>query len=140
MQRTVLSNTAGGADTLFDGVSTHSTSFLSMDIPLKRPVSETLRVKVLNLLQFRSGNGHETAGYFLFWNLWSPISLITIGFILSMKRKDYSTTLLSLAVIARFALIFITAVAPYIMYYLSAYLLSYVLFVFIIANGQMRRA
>ncbi len=52
MQRTVLTNTAGGAHTLFDDVQTHSKSFLSINIACKRPLSDTLRVRVLNMLQF----------------------------------------------------------------------------------------
>ena len=134
LQRTVLTNTAGGADTLFDEADTHSTSFLSMEIPWKRPISKTLRVKMLNALQFRNESGRETTGYYLFWNLWIPVCLIPITVFVTIKRKDYFMTILSLAVIARFFVIFMTAVAPYIMYYLSAYLISYVLFLFIIAE------
>ncbi len=139
MQRTVLSNTAGGADTLFDEADTHSISFLSMDIPWKRPISNTFRVKMLNVLQFRNESGRETAGYFLFWNLWIPICLNLVTVLVTIKRNDYFMTILSLAVIARFFVIFATAVAPYIMYYLSAYLISDVLFLYVFAEAIANR-
>ena len=72
-------------------------------------------------------NGNLIVIHNIFWNLFIPFTLILICLIYKLIKKDWFMVFLMLTIIARNFIVFITAPAPYFMYYLSAYLCSYVI-------------
>jgi hypothetical protein len=83
--------------------------------------------------------GDVTLPYYLIWNLWIPIVLIIITIILCIYRKDLIMSLIGLSLIGKGLLIFITASAPYFMYYLSIYVIGYVYSIFYITYCYTNR-
>ncbi len=129
-QRTTFSNTSGSSLSLFDGELNHSTSFLSVSVPLKEPLSQSLRNRVIRLLQGADERGVEGMLYILCWNMFYPLILGVFALYYAIRNRDLTAVVVLLSVFARFAVVFATAIAPYIMYYLSVYLIADVMFVY----------
>ena len=129
-QRTTFSNTSGGSLSLYDNIQSHSTSFLSVNVPLKYPINDALRSRVIMLLQGTNEQCHYGLFYGLFWNLCISLILAFFAMYYGIKNRDAVTVVILLSVFARFMVVFATAIAPYVMYYLSAMLLSNIVFVY----------
>ena len=72
-------------------------------------------------------NDNLTIIHNVFWNLFIPFTLILICLIYKLIKKEWFMVFLILTVISRIPIVFATAPAPYFMYYLSAYLCTYII-------------
>ena len=93
----------------------------------KKPINLNLRNNVISFLNGIDVNGNLTIIHNVFWNLFIPFTLILICLVYKLIKKDWFMVFLILAVCTRIPLIFVTAPAPYFMYYLSTYVCSYVI-------------
>lgn len=98
----------------------------------KKPLNLELRETVIRFLSGINSGNKLTIIHNIFWNLFIPFTLILLSLIYKLIKKDWFMVVLILAVIARIPIIFITAPAPYFMYYLSTYLCSYVISIIVI--------
>lgn len=99
----------------------------SIDIRVKRAINEDIRKTIILLLNGTDSNGNLTIVHNIFWNLFIPFSLILICLIYKIIKKDWFMVFLILTVVVRIPIVFLTAPAEYFMYYLSAYLCTYIL-------------
>ena len=89
---------------------------------LKRPLlGEKVREKTIQILGCVNENRQVIPLYFIFYNLWIPLMLI----LLCLIYREWFKLLLFITIFTRVIMIFISAVSPYIMYYLSVYMLAY---------------
>ena len=116
--RTVCSNTDNSTLWLFRG---------EQRTVLPRPLNEQLRDHTIRLIACIDEEGKTSVGFHVIWNLLIPIGTSVIGLILCACKKKWSYCMLLLCVLARVPLVILTACAPYFMYYVSAYLVSYFL-------------
>lgn len=92
----------------------------------KMPINLEVRNNVICFLGGVDSELNVTIIHNIFWNLFIPFTLIVISLIYKLMEKDWFMVFLIFAVVARIPLVFVTAPAPYFMYYLSTYLCSYV--------------
>lgn len=131
-QRTTLLNTSGGSLNLFD--ASKGGAWGSTNSIWKNPVSHSVRNKVLRLIACVDEEGKVNVAYRFFWNLCIPVILLLLCSVINLLRKDWIVFLSGLAVLIRIPLVAMTACAPYIMYYLSVYLLAYFLSMFTVVR------
>ena len=93
----------------------------------KEPINVELRNNVIFFLNGSDADNNLTIIHNIFWNFFIPFTLILICLIYKLIKKDWFMVMLILTVIARIPIVFVTAPAPYFMYYLSAYLCTYIL-------------
>ena len=105
----------------------------------KKPLNLELREAVLRFLCGSNSENKLTIIHNLFWNFFIPFILILFSLIYKLIKKDWFMVFLILAVIARIPIIFLTAPAPYFMYYLSAYLCSYMISAIVIIEAIIQR-
>lgn len=94
---------------------------------IKQPFNLELRNKVILFICGVDKEGNINIFHRILWNGFIPIILATICLIYKFLKKDWFMLGLLVLVLARVPLLFITAPAPFFMYYLSIYLCSYVL-------------
>ena len=80
------------------------------------------RYNVMCFLRGVDNNLNTTPLYFFTWNLFIPLILSIIFLIYKLCKKEFATVLIILTVLCRVPLIFLTASAPYFMYYASTYI------------------
>lgn len=97
-------------------------------------INEQLREKVIRIISCIDEEGHANVWFRLIWNLWIPLALSTASIIVLAIRRRWREIPLFLCVLARVPIIFLTACAPYFMYYLSVYLVGYFLSVFVLCD------
>lgn len=103
----------------------------------KKPLNLELRETVIRFLCGSNSENKLTIIHNIFWNLFIPFILILFSLIYKLIKKEWFMVFLILAVIARIPIIFLTAPAPYFMYYLSTYLCSYVISIIVIFECVM---
>ena len=104
----------------------------------KEPLNLELRTNVVNFL-FGTDNQYKKniIGLILF-NVVIPVVFLMLYFVRQLYKKRYFETGIALLILMRVPIIFFTAPAPYLMYYLSIYLCSYVFVVaFLFLNITM---
>lgn len=101
----------------------------------KEPINLELRNDTILFLNGSDSNNNLTIIHNIFWNLFIPFTLILICLIYKLIKKDWYIVFLILTIIARVAIVFATAPAQYFMYYLSAYLCSYVVSVIVLVES-----
>jgi len=107
----------------------------SADLKVKRPINIDARNSVISFLNGTDSNGNLTIIHNIGWNFFIPFTLILICLICKLIKKDWFMVFLILTVIARIPIVFATAPAAYFMYYLSAYLCTYILSAIIIIEA-----
>ncbi len=118
-----------GAYYLFDPEEQNDNQkeFTEWDAPLNRPVSSGLRQRFLLFLGCLNEDFSELITYRLVWDIIVPILvIIAVWVYLFIKKKGMLFTALA-AVALRIPVLFLTAPATWTMYYLSFYLIGYVL-------------
>nr|MBQ8251989.1 hypothetical protein [Lachnospiraceae bacterium] len=126
LQRTVITNTAGGALSLYDNTTAHSKAFLQMKIKGKYPLlGQEIREKAILCLSCTGKDGKVTPAYYICWNLMIPLCLLFACLLFSIWRRKGVLCLVMVSIFVRFVILFATSCAPYMMYYLSVYLLAY---------------
>ncbi len=132
LQRTPALNSVGSAYDIYkpDTASSFDITFLNVDVPLKYPIDEGLRIAVIRFLQCVDDQDRCTAPYFLFWNVLFSFIFAIISLIFSLRNKDLMAVFIILSLFGRAAVVFASAEAPYIMYYLSIYLIADVMFIY----------
>ena len=118
-----------GAYYLFDPEEQNDNQkeFTEWDAPLNRPVSSGLRQRFLLFLGCLNEDFSELITYRLVWDIIVPILvIIAVWVYLLIKKKGMLFTALA-AVALRIPVLFLTAPATWTMYYLSFYLIGYVL-------------
>lgn len=120
MQRTAVGRTSGGALNLFE-----DKVWRGLKSEYKWALNEDLRETVIREIACFNWEGKVTTLYYIFWNLWIPLGLIMICLLYKLIKREWFTVVLILTILGRVPLIFVTSAAPYIMYYLSVYLISY---------------
>ena len=89
--------------------------------PLNNPVLPKMRLKVIDIL--RCGSLPENIRSCI-WNVLIPMTIMCIISIVLFVKKEWIYILISLVVLSRFILVFLTAPASYFMYYYSIYVVS----------------
>ena len=125
LQRTTNLNTDGGSLLLFNKDKEPGAIWMSDNHLLGMPIDNNLRNKVIRMISCINDKGETTFFYYIFWNAIIPIISMLICLIYMIFLKKWYIVCLILTILGRIPLIFITACAPYIMYYLSVYLLAY---------------
>lgn len=139
-QRTPLINTSGGALSLFDNEGAHSKSWLTMKAPFKHPINLQVRNVTMLWLSCLNSYGQVKASYLLLWNLWIPLALLVMKLVQSIYKKDYLLCALVLTIFIKSCMVFMTACAPYIMYYLVLYISGWIFpFVSFKLNDTVKR-
>lgn len=98
----------------------------------KGPINLELRNTVICLLNGTDANLNVTIIHNIFWNFFIPFALLLYCLIYKIIKKDWFMIFIILAIAARIPLVFVTAPAPYFMYYLSTYLCAYIVSVIVI--------
>lgn len=129
--RQITRNMVSGRDTLrlFEiGSSSWRrwSAVTSKVLKYKGPINLELRNKVICVMNGTDANLNLNIIHNIFWNFFIPFALILICLINKLIKKEWFMVFLILAIGARIPLVFVTAPAPYFMYYLSTYLCSYV--------------
>lgn len=126
---------SGNTLKLFDSTDGAGQQWDRVNSKLKAPISLNVRNAVISFLCGADSEGNLTIIHNIFWNLFIPFGFILFCLIYKLIKKDYFMVFLILTVVARIPLVFITAPAPYFMYYLSAYLCTYIISAIVIFEG-----
>ena len=110
----------------------HWNAVTSKVLKYKTAINENIRNLVIRFLNGTDSNSKITPIHNIFWNLFIPFTLLLICLIYKLITKDWFMIFLILTIFIRVLLVFMTAPAPYFMYYLSAYLCSYIISVIVI--------
>ncbi|MBQ8189113.1 MAG: hypothetical protein IJZ44_04970 [Lachnospiraceae bacterium] len=126
LQRTVVVNTAGGTLRLYDNNTMHALSFLQMKIPMKYPIiSQESRNSAILRMSCINSDGTVRPSYYVCWNLIIPLILMMICIIGTVVKRNKILFIILTSIVIRTLILFFTSCAPYIMYYISVYLLAY---------------
>ena len=120
------------AQDLFEDRTRAEYEWSKIDSNYKDPISAELRKSVIHFFNGTFPNLRLTIIHNIFWNLFIPFTLILICLIYKFIKKDWFMVCLILTVVARIPIVFATAPAAYFMYYLSAYLCTYIISAIII--------
>lgn len=90
-------------------------------------INTNVRENAIRWIACIDSNGKATWAFRIVWNLLIPLSLSCICMVYLLIKKRCGLCAIFLCVCARVPLITLTACAPYFMYYLSVYLVGYVL-------------
>ena len=101
----------------------------------KAPIDLEVRNAVICFLNGSDADNYINIIHNIFWNFFIPFALILICLVYKLVKKDWFMVFLILTVITRIPLVFATASAPYFMYYLSAYLCTYIISTIVIFEG-----
>lgn len=126
---------SGNTLNLYDLEDGAGEEWTKINSKLKQPISINVRNSVISFLCGVDSDENITVIYSIFWNLFIPFTLIFICLIYKLITKDYFMVFLILTVTLRIPLVFITAPAPYFMYYLSTYLCTYIISAIVIFEG-----
>lgn len=128
-KQVVRNNIKGSGNTLklFDENDGAGELWSNIKSRYKKPINSKLRNSLIMLLGGIDREYNITILHRLFWNCIIPFILIIFSLIYRLIKKDWYMSVLILLVMARVPLLFVTAPAPYFMYYLSVYLCSYIL-------------
>lgn len=120
-------NMLPGTVHIFDKTYSGNKEWNSLAEKWKNPISESARNNVALFLGGIDINKNVNIIHNIFWSYLIPIVLLFVVCIIKLIKKEWFKLLLTLTVMARVPLLFITSPAPYFMYYLSTYLCAYVL-------------
>lgn len=123
------------AQDLFKPRTIANDGWITINSDFKGPISAELRNNVIFFLNGTYESGKLTIIHNIFWNLFIPFTLMLICLIYKLIKKDWFMVFLILTVVARIPIVFATAPAAYFMYYLSAYLCTYILSAIIIIEA-----
>ncbi len=130
MLRTVATKSTVNTFNIFESDDLSGKAWKESPSLFKYPINYKLRDFAIRIIACIDKVDNVTLPYYLIWNLWIPIILIIITIILCMYKKDLVMSLIGLSLIGKGLLIFITASAPYFMYYVSIYVIGYVYSIF----------
>lgn len=133
--KNMTANTGGQAVDLFDVSTMANTRWNSIsvaDLRAKRAINIDVRNSVILFLNGTDSDGKLTIIHNIFWNFFIPFILIFGCLIYKLVKKDWFMVFLILTVVIRIPIVFVTAPAEYFMYYLSAYLCTYIISVTVI--------
>ena len=126
----MVANTGGKTLDLFDVTTITGTRWNavpSLDFRVKKAINIDIRKNIILFLNGTDSNDNLTIIHNVFWNLFIPFTLVFICLIYKLVIKDWFMVFWILTVIARIPIAFVTAPAEYFMYYLSAYLCTYII-------------
>lgn len=92
-----------------------------------------LRESTIRFLSGLTADNSRTLFYHLFWNLAPPIIVSILFVLVCLIKKKFLLFFLAFSCLCKLPIIFLTAPAPYFMYYLSIYLFGYLIFFFTLA-------
>ena len=109
-------------------------TFIDRGGRLMHPWNSEIRTAIVRLLESRTLEDYykTTLFYPIFWNLIIPFIGILFAIINAIRKKKYPTAILLASILIKSAIVFITAPGQYHMYYLSEYLLGYILIAYLI--------
>lgn len=102
-------------------------------------LNDELRDTTIRRIAFIDSEGKAVPGFRIIWNLMIPITLSFICFIYCMIKRKWDYVTLYICVFMRVPIVILTACAPYFMYYLSVYLVGYVLSFMVILDAVLNR-
>ncbi len=89
------------------------------------PISLNVKRKVTQFLQMTNDMGYVQGVGKIVWSILPVLAGLLVLFVYSLVRKHWMWTLLTGLVLARIAVLFVTAPAHYFMYYLPVYISGY---------------
>lgn len=95
-------------------------------------ISAKLRAAVLSILEVRSLEDYNQKGttFFIIWSFLPQLVALIVAAILLLVKKQWSSLLVVLGVLAKVPLIFMTAPSLLFMYYYGIYLIGNVVFIY----------
>jgi len=129
LQRTTVNATTGGTLQLFE-----NENWMKNNVVSKLAINKDIRESAIQWLACIDEEGKVTSFYYIFWNLFIPLSLVILCLIYKLIKREWFIVILVVTVLFRVLLVFLTSPSPYIMYYLSVYLISYFMSVMIIVQ------
>lgn len=104
--------------------------FINVGGKLSRPININLRKNVINFLEGRKQDNYYDVNTFfrVAWNLIPPLIFCIIGYIYLIIKKKFYYLFLLLTINIKAVLVLITSPSALFMYYLSDYLIGYVIF------------
>ena len=130
-----------GAYYLFDPdeQNDNQREFVSWNAVFNRPLSEGLRQRFILFLGALREDFSERITYRLVWDIIIPICVIVIAWIYLLVKRKWKLFIAMSAVVLRLPILFLTAPATWIMYYLSFYLIGYIVLVWLIITACVSR-
>ncbi len=123
---------------IFDTSNQYGDAWSKVKSPLKGPINSNLRDKTLRALACFDKNSAVLPPYYIFWNLFIPIILLFISFLIMLFKKNWNMVFIILSLFVRIPLVFLTSSTSLFMYYLSfyvcAYFISFVVFIELIIS------
>ena len=122
-----------GAAYLFeaDNENSQAWKFLSGEWVFNKPAFKRLRMALIYALGMKTYDGQLVGmAYRLVWNACFPIMFLIYAWFKLLLQKKWYLWFACSAVIARIPIVFLTAPASWIMYFLSFYFLGYVYIVY----------
>lgn len=132
----IATNNTYGARTLFykkklgnmtDGSKQY---FQRLQAPASKPVFMKMREKVIRLLGCMKSNFSLYPIYKLIWNHLLPTCFIIFFYIYQLFKKNYWVCSILLGLILKWPIIFFTSPSDWFMYYLSFYLIGYMILIY----------
>ncbi len=117
----------------YDALNVFNDDFVLSDIvnsiqdKIKNPVNVELRTKTIKFLLGMKSDGKHSFIHYASWNLLIPVILMGLCLLYKLLTKKWFDSLLILLIVIRFLMLFLTAVAPFFMYYLSVCLCAKIL-------------
>ncbi|MBR1522966.1 MAG: hypothetical protein IJ641_00770 [Lachnospiraceae bacterium] len=130
-----------GAYYLFDPdeQNDNQREFVSWNAVFNRPLSEGLRQRFILFLGALREDFSERITYRLVWDIIIPICVIVIAWIYLLAKRKWKLFIAMSAVVLRLPILFLTAPATWTMYYLSFYLIGYIVLVWLIITACVSR-
>lgn len=97
-----------------------------------RGISSKLRAAVLSILEVRSLDNYNQKGkaFFIIWSFLPQMAALIVAAIILLVKKQWSSLLVVLGVLAKVPLIFMTAPSLLFMYYYGIYLIGNVVLIY----------
>lgn len=125
-------NIPGGALSILDDTTEAGKWWSNVNAVLKNGINENIRQQVLLLLACTDADAKIHPLYLFFWNLLIPLSFLVMSLLVFLYRRKKILSFLVTIVLIRVLFIFVTEPGPYIMYFLSTYLIGYEVFLSIL--------
>lgn len=114
-------------------------AFQNADWIANKPIFPKLRENLIYFLGQRTASGGELPSYRLIWNAIIPIVALTVVWLYWLLKRQWMLVAAGIPVLAKIPIIILTEPAEWFMYFLSTYLLGYVLIVYGLQYVFIRR-
>lgn len=105
-------------------------NFLDKDWIANKPVFLKARVKLIAAMGRIDKDGHRTKFFKPVWNCTLPLIIMMMSGIYTILKRRYFLSFCLASILAKLLIVILTSPAPWMMYYLSFYLIGYVILIY----------